>query len=68
LPCDDCFDLVDSYVEALLSDPNADQPAMRTTWLAVSPAPRKRGPCFGWSPSRTASIPHPHWSDLTGPA
>ena len=30
LSCDDCFDLVDSYVEALLSDPNHDQPAMRT--------------------------------------
>jgi hypothetical protein len=29
LSCDDCFDLVDSYVEALLADPNHDQPAMR---------------------------------------
>jgi alkylation response protein AidB-like acyl-CoA dehydrogenase len=30
LSCDDCFDQVDSYVEALLADPNHDQPAMRT--------------------------------------
>ena len=30
LSCDDCFDLVDSYVEALLSDPDHDMPAMRT--------------------------------------
>jgi len=30
LSCDDCFDLVDTYVEALLSDPDRDQPAMRT--------------------------------------
>ena len=30
LSCDDCFDLVDSYVEALLSDPEHDLPAMRT--------------------------------------
>ena len=30
LSCDDCFDLVDAYVEALLSDPDHDHPAMRT--------------------------------------
>ena len=30
LSCDDCFDLVDTYVEALLSDPGYDLPAMRT--------------------------------------
>ena len=30
LSCDDCFDLVDTYVEALLSDPDHDLPAMRT--------------------------------------
>jgi hypothetical protein len=30
LSCDDCFDLVDRYVEALLSDPDHDQPAVRT--------------------------------------
>jgi hypothetical protein len=32
LSCDDCFDQVDGYVEALLSDPDhsSDQPAMRT--------------------------------------
>ena len=30
LSCDDCFDLVDRYVEALLSDPDHDMPAMRT--------------------------------------
>ena len=30
LSCDDCFDLVDRYVEALLSDPDHDLPAMRT--------------------------------------
>ena len=30
LSCDDCFDLVDRYVEALLADPHYDQPAMRT--------------------------------------
>ena len=29
LSCDDCFDLVDRYVEALLSDPDHDLPAMR---------------------------------------
>ncbi|PVU82584.1 hypothetical protein DDP54_05750 [Cellulomonas sp. WB94] len=29
LSCDDCFDLVDRYVEALLSDPSHDHPAMR---------------------------------------
>lgn len=29
LSCDDCFDMVDRYVEALLSDPDHDQPAMR---------------------------------------
>lgn len=29
LSCDDCFDLVDGYVEALLSDPGHDLPAMR---------------------------------------
>ena len=29
LSCDDCFDLVDTYVEALLSDPDHDLPAMR---------------------------------------
>ncbi len=29
LSCDDCFDLVDRYVEALLSDPGHDLPAMR---------------------------------------
>jgi hypothetical protein len=30
LSCDDCFALVDRYAEALLSDPDYDQPAMRT--------------------------------------
>ena len=30
LSCDDCFDLVDGYVEALLSDPDHHQLAMRT--------------------------------------
>ena len=30
LSCDDCFDLVDRYVEALLSDRGHDTPAMRT--------------------------------------
>jgi hypothetical protein len=30
LSCDDCFNLVDGYVEALLSDPSHDFPAMRT--------------------------------------
>ena len=30
LSCDDCFDMVDRYVEALLSDPDHDLPAMRT--------------------------------------
>lgn len=30
LSCDDCFDQVDGYVEALLSDPDHDLPAMRT--------------------------------------
>jgi hypothetical protein len=30
LSCNDCFDLVDRYVEALLSDPDHDHPAMRT--------------------------------------
>ena len=30
LSCDDCFDLVDRYAEALLSDPDYDLPAIRT--------------------------------------
>ena len=30
LSCDDCFDLVDGYVEALLSGNEPDLPAMRT--------------------------------------
>jgi hypothetical protein len=30
LSCDDCFNLVDTYVEALLTDPDHDQPTMRT--------------------------------------
>ncbi|WP_411286061.1 hypothetical protein [Lapillicoccus sp.] len=30
LSCDDCFDQVDGYVEALLADPDHDLPAMRT--------------------------------------
>jgi hypothetical protein len=30
LSCDECFDLVDGYVEALLADPDHDQLAMRT--------------------------------------
>jgi len=32
LSCDDCFDQVDGYVEALLADPDPDHdlPAMRT--------------------------------------
>jgi hypothetical protein len=29
LSCDDCFNLVDGYVEALLADPDHDLPAMR---------------------------------------
>ena len=29
LSCDECFDLVDRYVEALLADPDHDRPAMR---------------------------------------
>ena len=29
LSCDDCFALVDTYVEALLADPTYDRPAMR---------------------------------------
>jgi hypothetical protein len=29
LSCDDCFHLLDQYVEALLADPDADRPAMR---------------------------------------
>ena len=29
LSCDDCFDQVDGYVEALLADPDHDLPAMR---------------------------------------
>lgn len=28
LSCDDCFHLLDQYVEALLADPDTDQPAM----------------------------------------
>ncbi len=30
LSCDDCFELVDTYAEALLSDPDFDLPAMGT--------------------------------------
>lgn len=30
LSCDDCFELVDRYVEKLLSDPDHDDPPMRT--------------------------------------
>jgi hypothetical protein len=30
LSCDDCFDLVDRYVEALLADPDHDMLPMRT--------------------------------------
>ena len=30
LSCDDCFELVDRYVEKLLSDPNHEDPPMRT--------------------------------------
>jgi hypothetical protein len=30
LSCDDCFEMVDGYVEALLADPGYDLPAMRT--------------------------------------
>ena len=30
LSCDECFDQVDGYVEALLADPDHDLPAMRT--------------------------------------
>ena len=30
LSCDECFDLVDGYVEALLSGNEPDRPAMRT--------------------------------------
>ena len=30
LSCDECFDLVDRFVEALLSDPDHDMPALRT--------------------------------------
>jgi len=30
LSCDDCFDRVDRYVEAILSNPDRDLPAMRT--------------------------------------
>ena len=29
LSCDDCFHLVDQYVELLLADPGAERPAMR---------------------------------------
>ena len=29
LSCDDCFRLLDQYVEALLADPDTDQPAMQ---------------------------------------
>jgi hypothetical protein len=29
LSCDDCFEMVDGYVEALLTDPGYDLPAMR---------------------------------------
>jgi hypothetical protein len=29
LSCDDCFHLVDQYVEMLLTDPSAELPAMR---------------------------------------
>ena len=29
LSCDECFALVDTYVEALLADPTRDRPAMR---------------------------------------
>jgi hypothetical protein len=30
LSCDDCFNLVDTYVDELLTDSDYDQPAMRT--------------------------------------
>ena len=30
LSCDECFALVDRFVEALLSDPDLDMPALRT--------------------------------------
>jgi hypothetical protein len=29
LSCDDCFHLLDQYVEALLAEPDAEQPAMQ---------------------------------------
>jgi hypothetical protein len=29
LSCDDCFELLDEYVEQLLTDPSYDHPAMR---------------------------------------
>lgn len=37
LSCDDCFRLVDQYVELLLGDPGADMPAMHAH-LAGCPA------------------------------
>ena len=30
LSCDECFNQVDGYIEALLADPDHDLPAMRT--------------------------------------
>lgn len=37
LSCDDCFDLVDRFVEQVLTDPGNDMPAMRAH-LAGCPA------------------------------
>jgi hypothetical protein len=50
LSCDDCFDMVDGYGEALLSDHDHDLPAMRTHLAGLCRLRRGSAPSSCWSP------------------
>ena len=57
LSCDDCFDLVDSYVEALLSDPTHDQPALPTHLAGCPPCATDARPLLCLVAGRDGRVP-----------
>ena len=68
LSCDDCFRLVDQYVELLLHDPDAEMPAMNAHLAGCAACAEEAvTPCWSWprrTPGSTRRLP---WHTCPGP-
>jgi hypothetical protein len=67
LSCDDCFDQVDGYVEALLANPDYDRPAMRIHLAGCAACAEEARSLIGLVATQDGLDPTPALQRLEGP-